>query len=178
MRLISFLLVLLPGLIVTRLHGQQKELIGIPLPKYVATKKSFGMIGGIERGKFTFLVLGVEQHWKKFKLKRAPTIAVNANLAYNFGNNVLGYNAGAWLKIGRVNLTYGFTLNYITDFEKVRYGLGPQVGFRLLGFHFVNGFNFLFGDRELKDINKLYVGIRYYFPVRSRTKIRNVYKKE
>ena len=172
-------LVLLLSLLCLNLFAQQKEILGIPLPKYVATKKSFGMIGGIERGKFTFLELGVEQHWKKFKLRRAPTFAVNANLEYNFGNNVLGYNAGAWLKIGSVNLTYGFVLNYITDFTISRYGAGPQIGFRLLGFHFVNGFNFFFlGNKELKNVNKLYVGLRYYFPVRSRTKLENKYKKD
>ncbi len=158
--------------------AQQKEILGIPLPKYVATKKAFGLIGGVERGKFTFLELGIEQHWKKFKLKRAPTFAINANMEYNFGYNVLGYNAGAWLKIGRVNLTYGFTLNYITDFTRTRYGLGPQIGFRLLGFHLVNGYNFLFGNKDLQNINKFYVGLRYFFPIRSRTRVENVYKKD
>ena len=158
--------------------AQQKKILGIPLPKYVARKKAFGMIGGIERGQFTFLELGVEQHWKKFKLKRAPTFAINANMEYNFGYNVLGYNAGAWFKIGRVNLTYGFTINYITDFERSRFGIGPQIGFRLLGFHLVNGYNFLFADKELHRVNKFYVGLRYFFPVRSRTKVDNVYKKD
>lgn len=161
-----------------KLVAQQKRFLGIPMPKYVATKRAFGMIGGVERGKFTFVELGIEQHFKKFKLKRAPTFALNANMEYNFGHNILGYNAGAWLKIGRVNLTYGFTLNYITDFEKSRYGLGPQIGFRLLGFQLVNGYNFLFGNKELKTVNTFYVGLRFFFPVKSKTTVENVYKKD
>ena len=160
------------------LDAQQKKILGIPLPKYVARKKAFGVIAGVERGQYTLLELGVEQHWKKFKLKRAPTFAINANMEYDFWYNVLGYNAGAWFKIGRVNLTYGFTINYITDFERNRFGLGPQIGFRLLGFHLVNGYNFLFADKELQRVNKFYVGLRYFFPIRSKTNIDNVYKKD
>lgn len=142
-------------------------------PHYVVTKNSVGMIGGIERGKYTFLELGIERHWKKFKLRRAPTIAVNANLEYNFTHNVLGYNAAAWFKVGRVNLTYGVNLNYITDFDNTKMGLGPQIGFRLLGFHLVNGYNFLFGSENLKANNTFYIGLRYYFPLDAKTRVRN-----
>ena len=171
----KWLLIILFIFQIKLLQGQNKE--GLNLPKYVATKGSFGMIGGLERGKYTFLELGVEKHWKKFKLRKAPTVALNANMEYNFGNNVLGYNVASWFKIGRVNLTYGINLNYLTDFERVRYGLGPQIGFRLLGFHIVNGYNFLFGNKEFTEVNKFYVGLRYYFPLSSKTKVKNVNKK-
>lgn len=143
-------------------------------PHYVITKNSFGMIGGIERGKHTFLELGLEAHWKKYKLRKAPTLAINANMEYNFKYNVLGYNACVWFKIGRVALTYGLNFNYITDFDSTRLGLGPQIGFRLLGFHLVNGYNFLFmGDKTLKANNTFYIGLRYYFPLDAKTRIRN-----
>jgi hypothetical protein len=147
-------------------------------PHYVVTKNSVGFIGGIERGKYTFLELGIERHWKKFKLRKAPTIAINANLEYNFTYNVLGYNAAAWVKVGRVNLTYGCNLNYITDFDRTRLGLGPQIGFRLLGFHLVNGYNFFFmGDSSVKANNTFYLGVRYYFPLDAKTRMRNTNKK-
>ena len=157
---------------------KEEEKKGIRLPKYVATKNTFGMIGGVERGKYTFMELGVEKHWKKIRLVHARTLGANANLEYNFGNNVLGYNAAGWIKQGRVDLTYGINLNYVTDFEKSRYGLGPQIGFRLLGLHFVNGYNFLLGDKELTQVNKFYVGARYYFPLRSKTTVVNVNKRK
>ncbi|MDQ3393494.1 MAG: hypothetical protein M3512_05210 [Bacteroidota bacterium] len=149
----------------------------IRLPKYVATKRTYGMIAGVERGQYTFMELGVEKHWKKIRLVHARTVGANANMEYNFGNNILGYNAGAWIKTGRVDLTYGATLNYITDFEKSRYGFGPQIGFRLLGLHFVNGYNFLLGNKELNQVNKFYVGLRYYFPLQSKTTVVNVNKR-
>lgn len=159
-------------------NKREEENKGIRFPKYVATKNSTGMIGGLERGNFTFMELGVEKHWKTIRFKNARTLAANANLEYNFGNHLLGYNVGGWMKHGRVDLTYGFNLNYITDFEHNRYGLGPQIGFRLLGLHFVNGYNFYFlGDKELENVNKLYVGLRYYFPLESKTKIENINKR-
>lgn len=157
---------------------KEEEKRGIRLPKYVATKNTFGMIAGIERGQYTFMELGAEKHWKKIRLVHAQTIGVNANMEYSFGNNVLGYNAAAWIKNGRVDLTYGVNLNYITDFELSRYGLGPQIGFRLLGLHFVNGYNFLLGNKELTQVNKFYVGLRYYFPLQSKTTIVNVNKRK
>ncbi|CAN5476557.1 hypothetical protein BH23BAC1_BH23BAC1_35090 [soil metagenome] len=159
-------------------NKSEGESRGFRLPKYVATKNSTGMIGGIERGNFTYMELGIEKHWKVIRFKNARTLAANANLEYNFGNHLLGYNVGGWMKHGRVDLTYGFNLNYITDFELNRYGMGPQIGFRLMGLHFVNGYNFYYlGDKELQNVNKLYVGLRYYFPLQSTTKVENVNKR-
>ncbi|MGK7391364.1 MAG: hypothetical protein ACNS60_13495 [Candidatus Cyclobacteriaceae bacterium M2_1C_046] len=169
---------LLPIISNAQIIKEKEERKGIRLPKYVATKRSFGMIGGIERGNITFLELGVESHWKKIRLKNARTLAANVNMEYNFGNNILGYNAAGWIKKGRVNLTYGVNFNYVTDFTYTRYGMGPQIGFRLLGFHIVNGYNFLLGDEELDRVNKFYVGLRYYFPLDKKTKTVNVNKKK
>src|SRR5207302_2766620 len=98
----------------------------------------------------------------------------SANFEYNFGHNVLGYKVGLWQKTGRVNLTYGGNLVYYTNFHGgQRYGLGPAVGFRFAGFHLINGYNLLFGNKasdkgsenEFTDVNKVYITLRYFFPV-------------
>lgn len=175
-KLLLWICLLLP--LATFAQNDQEEKKGIRLPKYVATKRSVGMIGGMEFGNLTFLELGVEGHWKRIRLKKARLLAVNANMEYNFGNNILGYNAAAWIKRGRVNLTYGVNVSYITDFTHTRYGLGPQIGFRLIGFHLVNGYNFLFGEKELDQVNKFYVGLRYYFPLGKKTKVENVNRRD
>jgi hypothetical protein len=74
-----------------------------------------------------------------------------------------------WMKHGRVNLTYGGNLLYYSDFRGLhRYGIGPAVGFRLAGFHLINGYNFLGGDKELEGVNTLYITLRYYFPVENK----------
>jgi len=71
-----------------------------------------------------------------------------------------------WQKTGRVNLTYGGNLVYYTNFHGLqRYGLGPAVGFRFAGFHLINGYNLLLGDKEFKNVNKLYITLRYFFPL-------------
>ena len=118
--------------------------------------------------------LGVEGHWRKISLVKPHIIGATVNMEYNFGSNVLGYKAGAWMKRGRINLTYGANISYYTNFnEGHRFGVGPSVGFRLLGFHLVNGFNFLTADKSGETsrpvaVNPLYVSLRYYFPVQNR----------
>lgn len=170
--------ILLLFLLIGCVYAKPFEMEKFRWPKYVVTKNSTGVILGIERGKYTFFEMGVERHWKKFKLRKSPTFAINANMEYDFTNNVLGYNAAAWLKVGRVNLTYGINLNHITDFTNTRFGLGPQIGFRVLGFHIVNGYNFYFiGDNTVKANNTFYLGIRYYFPLDAKTRITNKNKR-
>ncbi|HEV7331232.1 MAG TPA: hypothetical protein VGN63_09345 [Flavisolibacter sp.] len=144
------------------------------LPPRKLFQRNTGMILGWQRGRYSFIELGVEAHWRKISLVKPHIIGATANLEYNFGNNVLGYKAGAWMKRGRINLTYGANISYYTNFkEGHRFGIGPSVGFRLLGFHLVNGINILTADKFAKTehpvaANPLYVSLRYYFPVQNR----------
>src|SRR5688500_10667860 len=132
-------------------------------------QRNYGAIIGIQRGAETSFELGGEAHWRKLSLKKPNIIGATANLEYDFGNHIIGYKAGMWMKRGRVNLTYGANLVYFTDFEgKSRNGIGPAVGFRLLGFHLVNGVNLLAGNKELDKVNTLYVSLRYYFPIENK----------
>ena len=137
-------------------------------------QRNTGIILGWQRGRSTFIEMGVEAHWRKISLLKPHIIGATANMEYNFGNNVLGYKAGAWMKRGRINLTYGANVSYYTNFKSGhRFGFGPSVGFRLLGFHLVNGFNFLTADKSattetLVPANSLYLTLRYYFPVQNK----------
>ncbi len=129
-------------------------------------QRNNGAILGLTRGNITSVEMGAEMHWRKMSLRNPGITGATANLDYNFGHHVLGYKLGVWQKQGRVNLTYGGNLVYYTNFHGLqRYGLGPAVGFRLAGFHLINGYNILLGDKEFKDVNKLYITLRYYFPV-------------
>ena len=132
-------------------------------------QRNHGAIFGLQRGGVTAIELGAEAHWRKLSLSNPTIIGATANLGYNFGKHVIGYQAGMWMKRGRVNLTYGGNLVYYSNFKGLhRYGLGPAVGFRLAGFHLINGYNFLAGDKELEGANTLYVALRYYFPVENK----------
>lgn len=144
------------------------------LPPRKLFQRNTGMILGWQRGRYSSIELGVEGHWRKISLVKPHIIGATANMEYNFGSNVLGYKAGAWMKRGRINLTYGANISYYTNFKDGhRFGIGPSVGFRLLGFHLVNGINFLTADKVAKTenpvaANSLYVTLRYYFPVQNR----------
>lgn len=132
-------------------------------------QRNHGAIVGLQRGAATAFELGGEAHWRKLSLSNPQIIGASTNLEYNFGGHVLGYKAGMWMKRGRVNLTYGGNVVYFTDFNGLqRYGLGPSVGFRFLGFHLINGYNFLAGDKELQQANTLHMTLRYYFPVQNK----------
>jgi hypothetical protein len=134
-------------------------------------QRNRGIIIGLQKGKFTSIELGVEAHWRKISLLKPHIIGATANMEYNFENNVIGYKAGMWAKRGRINLTYGANIGYFTNFKDGnRFGFGPSVGFRLLGLHLINGYNFLTKgntgpDEKPIEVNSLYMSIRYYFPI-------------
>ncbi len=146
----------------------------LPFAKRILFQRNTGMVLGLQRGKYANIELGGEAHWRKISLTNPHIIGATANLEYNFEKNVLGYKAGAWMKRGRVNLTYGANISYYTNFnDGHRFGVGPSIGFRLLGFHLINGYNFLTKDKasisELPtEVNTLYMSLRYYFPVQNK----------
>lgn len=132
-------------------------------------QRNYGAIAGLQRGNVTAIEFGGEMHWRKLSFRKPKITGAMANLEYNFGNHVLGYKIGAWQKTGRVNLTYGGNLVYFTNFNGLqRYGFGPAVGFRFAGFHLINGYNILLGDKELENVNKLHMTLRYYFPLQNK----------
>lgn len=137
-------------------------------------QRNTGMIIGWQRGSNTAIELGAEAHWRKLSLLKPHIIGATANLEYDVSNHVIGYKAGMWMKRGRVNLTYGASVSYYNNFKQgSRFGIGPSVGFRLMGFHLINGYNLLTKDKaaEKEDplpVNSMYMTLRYYFPVQNR----------
>ena len=137
-------------------------------------QRNHGVIVGIQRGNSTAIELGGEAHWRKISLKKPHIIGATANMEYDFSQHMVGYKAGAWMKRGRVNFTYGANIGYHTDFKgRHIYTAGPAVGFRLLGLHLVNGYNFQAGDTKTEKgegtgVNKLYMSLRYYFPMQNK----------
>lgn len=128
-------------------------------------QKNHGAIIGLQKGMNTAFELGYEAHWRKMSLSNPTIYGATTNMEYDVSNHLLAYRAGMWMKKGRVNLTYGGNLVYVNDLEgQHKYGIAPAIGFRLAGFHFLNSYNLLAGDDDVKA-NTLFVSIRYYFPV-------------
>ncbi len=140
-----------------------------PAPPRKLYQRNHGVIVGLQRGQSTAIELGGEAHWRKLALKKPTITGATGSMEYNFGDHVIGYKGGMWVKRGRVNFTYGGNITYFNNFKGLhRFGAGPAIGFRLAGFHLINGYNFLGGDKELDKINTLYMTLRYYFPLQNK----------
>ena len=125
-----------------------------PIPKLY--QRNMGVVLGLQKGAQTFIEFGGEAHWRKISLRKPRITGATVSMEYNFGDHVVGYKAGGWMKQGRINFTYGANLVYFTDFKGLsQYGVNPAIGFRLAGFHLINGFNILAGDSELEGHNRV-----------------------
>lgn len=131
-------------------------------PKLEINSRKVGMLLGLQQGAYTSLELGMEGQWKKLKLKDPWTIAVNGTVQYNLQNNILAYKMGSWFKLGRTDLSLGANAGFFTDFGENRFAIGPEIGFKLVGFHVYTGGNFQLHPDPLDTINTFYVGIRYF----------------
>jgi hypothetical protein len=154
---------------------EEQTALGITLDNYTGAsipfkrklyQQNYGAILGLQKGAHTSIEMGAEAHWRKLSFANPTITGATVNMNYNLSNHVIGYQGGMWMKHGRVNLTYGANVVYYSNFHGLeQYGGGPAVGFRLAGFHLINGYNFLGGDKEMEGANKLYITLRYYFPV-------------
>lgn len=144
------------------------------LGKIEVEQQKKGVLLGYQAGRVGMLDIGAEQQWKKIRLKKPMTYAANARLNYNLSSHVMGYQVGGWYKPGRFNFTYGGHLSMYTDFDSFRYGLGPEIGYKLAGFHFVHGYNLMLGNKEMQVFNPIYVGVRYFVPVKKKTTVRRI----
>ncbi len=138
-------------------------------------QRNSGMILGLQKGRSTAIELGIEAHWRKMSVLNKPhIIGATANMEYSFSEHIVGYKAGMWMKRGRVNLTYGGNVSYYDNFKGgSRWGIGPAIGFRLMGFHLINGYTFLTKDNTSEketpmQVNTLYMSLRYFFPVENK----------
>jgi hypothetical protein len=116
---------------------------------------------GVQRGLFWVGEVGGEMQFKKVKLVKPVTQAIHTGVNYNFTNNVLGYDAGYWIKFGRFNFTYGGNVIMRTDFKQTSVGFAPMVGFKLTQFHIQTGYNFLTPSSTVKLTNTFFIALRF-----------------
>lgn len=116
---------------------------------------------GVQRGLFWVGEVGGEMQFKKVKLIKPVTQAIHTGVNYNFTHNVLGYDAGYWVKFGRFNFTYGGNVILRTDFKQTSVGLAPVVGFKLTQFHIQTGYNFLTPSSTVEHTNTFFIALRF-----------------
>ncbi len=144
--------------------------------KLKLSRTKYGMLLGYQQGKYTGAELGVEFQWKEVKLKKPLTIAGAINMEYHFDARVLGYKIGPWVKFGRMDFTYGVNMVAFSDFEHWRIGFQPALGFKLVGFHFLTGYNFAYGPSAFEEYNKLHVSARYFISRSRKLHVKKVEK--
>lgn len=149
---------------------------GDEFAKTKITKTKSGLLLGYQQGKFFTVELGLERQWKQMKIKKPLTIAGAFTMEYQFDANVIGYRVGPWMKFGRMDLTYGANAILFSDFERYRIGVDPAIGFKLVGFHIITGYNIMFGS-EAFDYNTIHLSIRYYFSQKRKLHVKRDEKK-
>ncbi len=118
---------------------------------------------GIISGKYNVMEFGYEMQWNKVKLRKPITHAGHMGFNYNFLRNVVGYDAGYWCKVGRLDLTYGGNIIFRSDFDRNAFGFAPMVGFKFWQFHLQTGYHFLSRSAKDMETNRLFVSLRYVF---------------
>ncbi len=154
----------------------------------VYTRKT-GVLVGFQQAKYFNLELGLEHQWKKIRLKKPWTYAVHGRLEYALKQNVIGYKCGVWMKQGRLDFTYGLQGGYYSnaEFGGGNFVFGPELGLKLIGFHFFAGYQYRVKNNELDmedvvvngrivGINPVYVGVRYFLAKNRKTKVKKTPK--
>lgn len=121
--------------------------------------KKTGPYIGIQRGKYTVLELGGTRQWKRIKLLNPIVHAGSIGMNYNFKYNVLGIDAGYWVRPHRVGFTYGGTLLYRTDFTYNKIGIAPVIGFKLWLAHLQFGYHIMNRPQDF-ETNTLFISLR------------------
>lgn len=123
----------------------------------------YGPFLGVEFGKYTNFNFGVERQWHQIKLVKPQTHAVNLQFDYNFKQRIMGAELGYWFKPSRFDLTYGARISWVTDYSYNRFGISPNVGYKILQAHLQVGVHLLTPDKNFKNTNTFYASIRYVF---------------
>lgn len=133
---------------------------------------------GLQNGKYFVPEFGYEMQWNQARLRKPRTHAAHMGFNYNFRYNILGYDAGYWYKVGRLDLTYGANLAFRTNFDDNAFGIAPVIGFKFWQLHLQTGYYFLTRPAKDFETNTFFVSLRYVFINNRDWKLKRQKKKE
>jgi len=148
-------------LCVSTVEAQNTNHLGRRVLLNVSVKKT-GPYLGYSRGLQDLFEIGAEYQFKKIKLIHPKVHGLHFGFNYNFKHNALGFTAGYWYKAGRLGLTFGGDVVHRTNFNESRFGLGPALGYRLLGFHLQAGYHLLTPSKTF-ETNTFFIRLRFTF---------------
>ncbi len=144
--------------------AQKDNAFNIKLPSSSMKVVKTGPLIGVEKGKYFNVNFGVERQWKQLKIVSPHTNAVNIMFDYNFRQETMGAQLGYWFQPSRFNLTYGARVVWCTNFNDAhRFGISPNVGYKLLQGHFQLGVHILTPHDVFKNTNTFYASLRWVF---------------
>jgi hypothetical protein len=144
----------------------QRRLFKLPSYDVVRT----GPYVGYQWGNYGLVEIGFEKQWKDLKLFKSKTTAVFGGLNYSFTEEVIGFDLGAWRKLGFLGVTYGIAGIYRTDLTYNKLGVSPMLGWKIGRFHLHVGYQFMIPNQQEPIVNEFYTTLR--FKVWSKKKIR------
>lgn len=129
--------------------------------KYTFVKN--GPAFGVEYGKRTLVMFGVERNWKQFKLIKPNTKAVSFDILVGMQPNYMGAQIGGWFKEGRTSLLFGGNLVWCTNFTHHRFGIAPFVGIKVWQAQLRAGVNIRPVSPVFKEVNVFFLCLRFAF---------------
>jgi len=154
---LSIVLFLSPILLFAQSYFGESSIVKKPLISITSTKS--GPYIGLQKGKYTVIEFGAERIWKQIRLRDPLKHAAHMGFNYNFKYNVLGYDAGYWIRPNRIGLTYGGNIVFRTDFDKSKSGIAPVIGYKFWMLHLQTGYHFIARPSDF-ETNTFFISLR------------------
>lgn len=132
----------------------------LPKPIDISVRK-VGPYFGFEMGRTPTLELGSEMMFKKISLRKASVHGIHLGMNFAWEEPGLGFETGYWYKQGRLNMSFGGSLVFRTNFEENRVGFSPMMGYRLFGFHLQAGVHILTRSETFTNTNSFFIRLRF-----------------
>jgi hypothetical protein len=152
-------LFLLLFLVLGCLNAQADERL-LPKPLAISVRK-VGPYFGFEMGRTPTFELGSELMFKKISLRKASVHGLHLGMNFAWEEPGLGFETGYWYKQGRLNMSFGGSLVFRTNFEENRIGFSPMMGYRLFGFHLQAGVHILSRSETYTNTNTFFIRLRF-----------------
>jgi hypothetical protein len=132
-----------------------------------SVEKEFGgLIAGFQRGNYSTFEIGYGYGYSSDKLFFG---GMGPSAEFNLKDKVTGYKLGIWfnalLSFGINTVLYHNYNRQSEYFNKLSFGIRPDIGFGFSVFNFTYGYNFLVTNAQAEGINKHLFSMRCMIPI-------------
>lgn len=127
-----------------------------------------GGVAGYSLGKYSYGEIGLSLNSSHHLFSFIRYIGSEFKIGSDF---ILGPKIGVWISGG---MAFGLNAIYYTDFDDGAFVLRPEIGFGLLGFKLVYGYNWNLTNKDFMGINTHFAGITFSFPFKKPNVVREL----